>query len=178
MQEAPLEALLANLTDTWGLPPGSLSIDDLQPANQNADGTVAIASEGSPGPKRLLLSSAAASNSQAQPAKAAGQGPLMLTTTVTIDPEAVAGQDSGVPLSAASVQAALVAAIAAQGLDAPVALDGAQAARVGICGNGVCEVGERPVQGVTSGTCPEDCGFATKVGCCLWWATPVLCRCA
>lgn len=36
--------------------------------------------------------------------------------------------------------------------------------RVGLCGNGICEVGERPLQGLVEGSCPQDCSFATKVG--------------
>jgi hypothetical protein len=33
-----------------------------------------------------------------------------------------------------------------------------------VCGNGICEVAERTVQGLLNGTCPQDCGFETKVG--------------
>jgi hypothetical protein len=35
--------------------------------------------------------------------------------------------------------------------------------RSGVCGNGICELGERPAEGIDAGTCPEDCGLPTKV---------------
>jgi hypothetical protein len=38
--------------------------------------------------------------------------------------------------------------------------------RSGVCGNGICEVAERTVQGLLNGTCPQDCAFETKVGGC------------
>lgn len=34
--------------------------------------------------------------------------------------------------------------------------------RVGVCGNGICEIGERTLGGVQNGSCPEDCGFASQ----------------
>lgn len=35
--------------------------------------------------------------------------------------------------------------------------------RAAVCGNGICEVGERTVEGLVDGTCPQDCSFETKV---------------
>lgn len=35
----------------------------------------------------------------------------------------------------------------------------ALARRVGLCGNGICEVGERTVEGLVEGSCPQDCSF-------------------
>lgn len=32
-----------------------------------------------------------------------------------------------------------------------------------MCGNGICEVGERTVEGLVDGTCAQDCSFETKV---------------
>lgn len=33
-----------------------------------------------------------------------------------------------------------------------------------MCGNGICEIAERSVEGLLEGTCPEDCTFPSKVG--------------
>lgn len=33
----------------------------------------------------------------------------------------------------------------------------------GMCGNGICEVGERSVEGLVEGSCPEDCAAESKV---------------
>ena len=93
------------------------------------------------------------------------QEPVTLTATITLEPDAAAEGDGG-PFSAAWFEAALVAAAAQQSPAAPVQLGGAQAGRLGVCGNGICEVGERSVEGSINGTCPQDCGFESKVGWC------------
>ena len=36
------------------------------------------------------------------------------------------------------------------------------ATRSGVCGNNICEVGERSTVGAIAGTCPEDCGIPAK----------------
>eukprot|EP00890_Picochlorum_soloecismus_P002198 jgi/Picsp_1/297/NSC_00296-R1_cre-gon-1 protein len=36
------------------------------------------------------------------------------------------------------------------------------ATRSGVCGNNICEVGERSTVGAIAGTCPEDCGIPSK----------------
>lgn len=36
--------------------------------------------------------------------------------------------------------------------------------RAALCGNGICEIGERTVEGAVDGSCPQDCSFETKVG--------------
>jgi hypothetical protein len=165
-QEAPLEALLADLSDLLQLPPGSLSPDALQAAAPtDAPGALAVAS--ADGGKRLLLAAppVAGGSGPAQGAKqgSAGEQPLLLTATVVLEPDSA--EASGSPFSAALAEAALLAAAAAASPGAsPVRLSGAAAGRLGVCGNAICEVGERSVQGSLNGTCPQDCAFESKVG--------------
>ena len=33
---------------------------------------------------------------------------------------------------------------------------------IGMCGNGICEIGEREIIGVSAGSCPQDCGLPSK----------------
>jgi hypothetical protein len=66
-------------------------------------------------------------------------------------------------LSAPLIAAQLPAAAAGQSAATGVQLGGAPAAvRTAVCGNGVCEVGERSAGGALPGTCPADCGLPAQ----------------
>jgi len=81
-----------------------------------------------------------------------------------------------VPFSSAYFAQALPEASAKYGSDKFGVESVPIAARSGVCGNGICELGERPLEGVSAsetgtstatdtektGTCPEDCGLPSK----------------
>ena len=70
----------------------------------------------------------------------------------------------GVPCDSAGMQHA-ACSMACSAAPQPAALPAPThpACRSGVCGNGICEVAERTVQGLLNGTCPQDCAFETKV---------------
>lgn len=149
------------MTDQLQLPPGSLSPDALQAAAAPPSGSLAVAS--ADGARRLLLAAPAAGSGGDAAEGGAEDQPLVLTATVVLEPDTA--DAGGSPFSAALAEAALLAAAAAaRPGDSPVQLSGASAARLGTCGNAICEVGERSVEGSANGTCPQDCAFESKVG--------------
>ena len=125
-QEAPIEAFLANLTDSLALPPGAVTLGSLQEAAPStADLAVAEAGGTPAGATRRL----AQAQAQAAAGKAAPAGsPTYLTATVSLDPEAAAGAGEGAQFSAAWMQAALADAVAQQQAG-PVQLEGGDVAR-------------------------------------------------
>ena len=125
-QEAPIEAFLANLTDSLALPPGAVTLGSLQEAAPStADLAVAEAGGTPAGATRRL----AQAQAQAAAGKAAPAGsPTYLTATVSLDPEAAAEAGEGAQFSAAWMQAALADAVAQQQAG-PVQLEGGDVAR-------------------------------------------------
>lgn len=105
VQEAALETLLANLATTLQLPAGALGLDSL---SEVAPPTSELAV--SSGTRRLTAAGKATS------------GPVYLTATLTLDPDATAEADGGAQFSAAWLDAELRQAAAEQPSDAPVQL--------------------------------------------------------
>ena len=115
LQEAPLEAFLANLTDAMQLPPGALTLDSLQQAGAST-ADLAISSS-STGAKRLLLAGGGKPQT----------GPVHLTATLTRYPDSAEAAGGDAPLSAAWMEAVLGQVIAEQPASDPVQLDGVEA---------------------------------------------------
>jgi len=109
LQEAPLEATLANLTAALQLPSGALALDSL---SKSEAPTSELAVSSSSADKRRLLA-----DDKAQ------AGPTYLTASISLDPDASAEGDS-CQFSAAYMEAALSQAAAAQGASDPVRLVG------------------------------------------------------
>ncbi|KAL4459030.1 hypothetical protein ABPG75_013895 [Micractinium tetrahymenae] len=144
VEERPLDALLANLTAALQLPEGSLSPDSLAevpaPTSQ-----LAVSS----GARRLLVADKPQS------------GPVYLTASLTLDPD-TASESEGAQFSAAWMDAVL-SQLAGQSAGGSVRLvEGTSVQRSGVCDNGICEVGERSVEGLVEGSCPEDCAVESK----------------
>ena len=138
------------------VPAAALSLESLQVAGSSTS-ALAISSASSaaaPSGRRLEQTSSVA---------AASGSPVTLVATLSLDPQVAA--ESGSPFTAAWTQAALEQAAADQPTDgAEVQLAGVDGVgRAGVCGNGICEVSERAVQGLVNGTCPQDCTVPTKV---------------
>ena len=130
----PIEDVLADLTNNLGLPEGALALDSVRPA---ADGATS-------GGRRLLAAS---------PRPKQGP-PVPVVVPLTLAPSNLTSQPT-----AAWVAAALGNFSAGQPADAPVKLgNDSTVERVGTCGNGICETGERSVAGMVEGSCPADCG--------------------
>jgi hypothetical protein len=68
-----------------------------------------------------------------------------------------------VPFSSAYYAAALPEASAKYGSQKFAVENVPISSRSGVCGNGICEVGERATVDVTPGTCSQDCGLPSKV---------------
>lgn len=122
-QEAPLEAFLANLTDSLALPAGAFSLGALQEAPPST-ADLAVAEAGSGATRRLAQAQAEAA-AEAAPAGA----PTYLTATISLDPESAADLAGSGQFSAAWMQAALDAAAAQQGSASPVQLEGGEVTR-------------------------------------------------
>ncbi|KAL4541424.1 hypothetical protein Ndes2437B_g05787 [Nannochloris sp. 'desiccata'] len=89
----------------------------------------------------------------------APDGPSSLWATVSIQPSVNA--TGFTPFSSSYIAAELPAAAAAatytsSGIQMP---NNPYPGRLGICGNGVCEIGERSTVGAIEGACPQDCGL-------------------
>ena len=67
--------------------------------------------------------------------------------------------NSTYPFSAAYVAATLPNASSQVSGNGMTVQEVPMAGRSGLCGNGICEVGERSIGSTTLGTCPEDCGL-------------------
>lgn len=133
----PIEAVLADLEASLGLPEGTLALETVRPAND----------DGAPsgGGRRLLAPS---------PSPEKQGPPVPVVVPLTLAPSALDSQPT-----AAWVAAALGNFSAAQPAGAPVKLgNDSTVERVGTCGNGICETGERTVAGLVQGSCPADCG--------------------
>lgn len=164
VQAGPLDSFLANLTKALQLPPGALSLESLQEVAPADEGSLAIASQA--GTRRLLLAEnqvAAGKNTTSVTVGSKGDDVLTLTASITLEPAEAAEERAEGPFSAAWMAAVLAAVAAEQPAAADVQLGAVQTGRVGVCGNGICEVGERTVQGSVNGSCPQDCGFETGV---------------
>ena len=116
LQEAPLEAFLANLTDALQLPPGSLTLDSLQQAGASTS-DLAISSSSATGTKRLLLAGGGKPQT----------GPVHLTATLTLYPDSAEAAGGDAQLSGAWMDAVLGQVIAEQPASDPVQLDGVEA---------------------------------------------------
>jgi hypothetical protein len=89
----------------------------------------------------------------------APDGPSSLWATVSVQPSVNA--TGSTPFSSSYIAAELPAAAAAStdtssGIQMP---NNPYSGRSGICGNGVCEIGERSTIGAIDGSCPQDCGL-------------------
>ena len=130
---APLNTALLGLTSSVGLPPQSVGVEGVWLGTGFTD-------------RRRL-------------AQDGGKVPVFVSLNVTGDGNGTAGP----PPSAAYLQEALTAAGAAQPEGAQAALIAVPMAnRTGVCGNKICEVGERAVSGGANGTCPKDCAAPLK----------------
>lgn len=86
-------------------------------------------------------------------------GPSSLWATVSVQPSVNA--TGSTPFSSSYIAAELPAAAAAStntssGIQMP---SNPYPGRLGICGNSVCEIGERSTVGAIDGSCPQDCGL-------------------
>jgi len=86
-------------------------------------------------------------------------GPSSLWATVSVTPSVNA--TGSTPFSSSYIAAELPAAAAASpdtssGITMPT---NPYPGRLGICGNGICEIGERSTVGAIDGSCPQDCGL-------------------
>lgn len=148
LQEAPIQDYLDNLAQQLDLPPGSLALDSISNTTLQVTPTFST-TEAKPTTTGALH----------VPTTASGDEGVLLVTA--LEPNASASVDGH--FTAAWMRAQLAAIQANQSPSANIALAGVPSVtRSGVCGNGVCELGERPLQGVTQGTCPSDCGFTTK----------------
>ncbi len=138
VQPATIDAYLDLVANATGISPGSISV-----------GVVALPSEmtASSGSGRKLLQSTTGSFTN-------------LLVEVEIAPNV--NSPSEVPFSSA-YYAQLLPDASAQLNSDDFAIEAVPVAtRRGVCGNDICEVGERTTEGVSTGTCVEDCGLPSK----------------
>lgn len=134
-QESALNDFLGNLTEALQLPEGALTLDSLQAAPPSTSDLAISEAQGKAA--RLLLAAEAQPKQQGKPTTAAGNateegaevdaaaakqqgGPMYLTATVALSPDAAA--ESGGQFSAAWMSAALGQVVAEQPADSPVRL--------------------------------------------------------
>lgn len=130
------------------------------------------------GKRRLLLSLKSTSHSsshsirrglrQAPPSQATASFPI--TVTVTISPPtqlSTGNMSTGNDFSAAYAATRLFSMLSSSSksnsgnssLTGVEVLSPVTSERAGVCGNGICEIGERTTVGTVQGTCPSDCGL-------------------
>ena len=114
--------------------------------------------------RRSLLQGDSSSTTAATTTAPSPAPPDSLWVTVSVTPTTNATGTT--PFSSSYVAAALptAAAAAATSPDAGIQLlNTPQPSRTGICGNGICEIGERSTVEAIDGTCPQDCGTPAVV---------------
>jgi hypothetical protein len=110
-----------------------------------------------PAPAVVVPAAPTTATTTSPPAPVAGSSSLW--ATVSIQPSVNA--TGSTPFSSSYIAAQLPAAAAAStdtssGIQMPTK---PYPGRLGVCGNGVCEIGERSTVGAIDGSCPQDCGL-------------------
>lgn len=139
VQPATIDAYLDLVANSTGISPDRITVGDVSLADRSAASALG----------RKLLQSAEPPPSYTN-----------LIVQVEIAPDVT--KPSEVPFSSAYYAQLLPEASAQLGSE-QFAIDAVPlASRSGVCGNGICELGERSTEGASKGTCPEDCGLPSK----------------
>lgn len=149
VQDVPITNYFQGAAASMGLDPASVSLGTVSAA-------VPPSPPSAPAGRRLAQDApSTASNSTAT---------VPLVVDVTIAPPANGTTaTSSTPFSAAYLAAQLPAAAANQSSASGIAIVGSPApGRTAICGNGICEIGERTTVGAQEGSCPQDCGLPAQ----------------
>jgi hypothetical protein len=135
----------------------------VQPTTTTATSTGVVAAAPAPGVAEPTKATSTAPGGYSDPtapsAPPAPTGPSSLWATVSVQPSINATGPA--PFSSSYIAAGLPAAVAASpdtssGIQMPT---NPYPGRLGICGNGICEIGERSTVGAIDGSCPQDCGL-------------------
>ncbi len=140
VQPATIDAYLDLVANTTGISPDRISLGDV---------ALASGSTAAPGLGRKLLQSTTPPG-----------GYTNLLVEVEIAPNA--NKPSEVPFSSA-YYAQILPEVSSRLNSEEFAIEAVPvAARRGFCGNDICEIGERTIDGVSVGTCSKDCGLPSK----------------
>ena len=144
VQPESLDAYLEMIANVTGVSADRISVGGVT----LADGGSLSVLPPSPAGRKLLQSAPATTN---------------LLVQVEIAPDV--NKQTEVPFSSAYYAQIIPDASTNYGNDAFGVESVPVASRSGVCGNGMCELGERSVEGAspTTGTCAEDCGLPSKV---------------
>lgn len=162
VQEGPLKEYFQGLAASMGLQNGTVSVGSVSssPAG-NGRRKLLTAGSGGRALSQLLVAEAPSPSSSTQQQQPDAVSFIPLDVNVIITPP-TDPNTTHVPFNAAYLAAQMEATAASSEMttNTAITMQGSpEPGRDAICGNGVCEIGERSNIGAHDGSCPQDCGL-------------------